>query len=232
MDKTMPKVAVVAIGSVCQSWQAHAARFVMVGALIASAFGQDLKVWKSPDASLRSKVTELAFPHANVTEDGSEAVLVLRFAPSFSPEFQITATIQRDHGVSTEYRIARISSVEAFRRLSPSQRAPNAVARLMDVKQVSAAIPAEVVEEWLHQLWTALEASSKQLAQIALTRRIQLDGTQYSCEYDEGSMHLSIQLWGSEVGHERADDPALVKWMNQIRLKVQERVGSDLMPGR
>jgi hypothetical protein len=56
----------------------------MVGALIASAFGQDLKVWKSPDASLRSKGTELAFPHANVTEDGSEAVLVLRFAPSFS----------------------------------------------------------------------------------------------------------------------------------------------------
>jgi hypothetical protein len=45
-------------------------------------------------------------------------------------------------------------------------------------------------------------------------------------------MHLSVQLWGSEVGHERADDPALVKWMNQIRLKVQERVGSDLMPGR
>jgi hypothetical protein len=102
----------------------------------------------------------------------------------------------------------------------------------MDVKKVSAPIPAEVVEEWFHQLWTALEASSKQLAQIALTRRIQLDGTQYSCEYDEGSMHLSIQLWGSEVGRERADDPALVKWMNQIRLKMQERVGSDLMPGR
>jgi len=199
--------------------------------LVVSAIGQpNPNVWQEPDESLRSRVAEEAFPR--VSRGKPQALLILRFTPSFRPEFQITATIERDGTASVEYSAASVSAQEAFRKLSTQQRTPAQVVRLMGVKQTSVSVPADVVAGWFPQFWKTLEMSSRDLAAVALTRRVWLDGTLYSCEYQEGSLRFSLQLPASEVGHESTEDPELVKWMNRIRLDVQERFGSGPLPGR
>jgi hypothetical protein len=205
----------------------------MIGLLIAPLFCQKgPTVWREPDAALRSRVTDLAFPGASAKGGRPEAVLTLRFAPSFSPEFEIVVTIQRNRTVLTEYSFARVSSEEVYRRLSDSHRTPEAVVRLMDVKHVPVPLPAHVVQDWFQKVWTTLEKTSRELEQSALDRKVHVDGTQYSCAYQEGTTRLSVQLWGSEIGHESVDDVALVKWMNQIRSVVQDHAATGAQPGR
>jgi hypothetical protein len=207
----------------------HLVAIVVPAIIVVSALGQP-GVLDEPDDSLRSKVREIAFPY--VTTSKREAVITLRFAPSFSPESQISATIELDGSVSTEYRAASLSLDEAFRRLPISQRSPDAVARAMGVKRTSVSLPPDLVKGWFHEFWTALETSSRELAAVALMRLVQLDGTLYSCKYQEVPLEFNLQLPSSEVGYESADDPAIVKWMNKIRLTVQKRAGAGPSPER
>jgi len=191
-----------------------------VSTVTGSAFAQR-NVWHEPAASLKSSVIELAFPRSAPTKK-VEAILILRFAPSFSPELQIAITLQPDHVATAEYRWASISSSAVFRKMAGHPTAASVVTG-MKIQRSMISIPRDLATVWLRQFWLELEKTSAQFSQELLSHQITLDGTKYYCEYDEYPKHFVVEMQASEVEYETPQDPSLVKWMNEIRRTVRER---------
>jgi len=173
----------------------HIIHLALASAIIGSAFPQQT-VWREPAASLKSSVIELAFPRRAGTTK-ADAMLILRFVPSFSPELQIAIALQPDRSATIEYGRASISSSTVFRTIG---RHPTAAAVVsgMKIQRGMMSIPQDVATAWFHQFWVELEKTSAQFSQEALTRQITLDGTKYYCEYQEDHKHFVVEMQASE----------------------------------
>lgn len=223
MSKTTTAYSIMI--SPTRTWRTvvYSSRAFFIVGMLASAFGQPKQqVWRELDPRERSRVMELAFPRTIEPRTVSQATLILRFSPSFAPESQIIVSMAPDHRVSIQYKAARITLQEAFRRVSQLEASsPAALVKRMEVKSSDIQLTSETSASWFRQFWVALAASSTKLGAQALTGQVQLDGTNYYCEYEEPTVHLIVELQASELDTVSAGDPALVKWMSEVRRTVQ-----------
>ena len=186
-------------------------------------------VQTNPDPKICSQILDAAF-RTNLQE-GTETSfsLRLRFLPSFHPESQIVIRYEQNGHVSVDYMVATVQLSTVIQSHFINIPVPDIAeaAKLMDIKQKSLALSEGTAQKLFHDLWAALAASTALMERKAYAREIQLDGTQYILQYQEGGNSFTCAYMGSEVGHEDPNDMydlPIIKWMIAVRQEVAKLV--------
>ncbi len=184
-----------------------------------------------PDPEVYRQILDTALP-IKLDEGGtSKFSIVLRFLPSFHPESQIVIRYDGGDTVSVEYMAAKVQLSAVLRKYFSGTRTPDIAkaATLMEVRAELLRVSTETVRDWFHEFWSSLSASAEPLERKGFAREIQVDGTQYMLQYQEGTNHLTFQYAGSELNQDvntAGNDLPLVKWMIKIYNEVSKHVAA------
>jgi hypothetical protein len=152
----------------------------------------------------------------------------IRFRPSFHPECQVVIRQSVDGKGSLSY-VEADTQVWKLVETITSDTSIEIAAKQVKRTALTVSVDATTTREFLRGLFRSLNASTGQLVADTLSGEetgavtIQLDGTNYSLEYEGSQQRLSLTVPGSEIGTaSTSDDIAVVQWMNVVLGKARE----------
>jgi hypothetical protein len=152
----------------------------------------------------------------------------LRYKPSFHPERQVVIRQTVDGKASITYSEAATQVSKLLEEIQTDASIEKAARQVKRVV-VTSPIDASTAQELLRGMFESFNNSTSELVASLLageqdgTVTVQLDGTEYTIDYEGSQQRFSLTIVGSEIGATSIDsDVIVVRWMNQVLKKAQE----------
>jgi hypothetical protein len=174
----------------------------------------------TPAAELSyEEILDKVFPLDTRVGQETEMTIALRFRPSFSPETAITLRFDHEGAATIDYITAGSRIIEIVRSHPAGSLDADALKKILKVEQSTQRLDSRAGKKLLKDLWDALPRS------ISYTKQnlgyVQLDGTKYEIYLSTGLTQWHVTVSDDEVEAKPNGSASVVRWMNSLRLSLQ-----------